>query len=76
MNWQPIETAPKDGGYVLCYGRADDDNNYAPRAFTTQYTNELNGGPCEWHWQFAWFDSGYYGKAEPTRWQPLPEPPA
>lgn len=66
--WQPIETAPRDGTWVLltggsiAYGWCEDDK--PPMAVGQR------AGDC---WQFAWYDSGYYGKYEnPTHWMPLP----
>lgn len=70
-DWQDIATAPRDGTWVLLaggsinYGWCRDDR---PPAVTSQY---MDG--C---WQFAWYDSGYYGEYEtPTHWMPLPSPP-
>ena len=65
MNWQPIETAPKDGTHILlartdsewvCQGRyvCDDKGWY-----------ELNNDASD-HWG---------GEIYPTHWMPLPEPP-
>lgn len=77
MGWQPIETAPKDGTWVLLAGgECDGDEGDAQRIVTGQYTDYLNGRKTEWHWQFCWYDGGYYGNYEdPTHWMPLPEPP-
>lgn len=78
--WQPIETAPKDGTWVLLSGgsiRYGWDGDDIPKCVCGQYTSYLNGSGYDggW-WQFAWYDGGYYGEYEgPTHWQPLPEPP-
>ncbi len=76
MIWQPIETAPKDGTWILLcggrieYGWCQEDEK--PSAVVAQYAG-LSKNPV---WQFAWYDSGYYGKyIEPTHWMPLPKPP-
>ncbi len=77
-NWQPIETAPKDGAWVLVYGRGPDDEAKGERrTAVAQFTNYLNGITREeFWWQFAWYDGGYYGGFdEPTHWMPLPAPP-
>jgi hypothetical protein len=74
--WQPIGTAPKDGTWVLVYGGGTDDEEVTRAIAVAQYTDYLNGGKTEWHWQFAWYDGGYYGQfEEPTHWMPLPEAP-
>lgn len=75
--WQPIETAPKDGTWVLVYGEGTDDEEVSRKVAVAQYTNYLNGGTYDesW-WQFAWYDGGYYGRFyNPTHWMPLPEAP-
>lgn len=73
--WQPIATAPKDGRWVLLSGGRIEygwDRETKPPAVVGQ---AVNGG--EDGWQFAWYDSGYYGEYEdPTHWMPLPAPPA
>lgn len=69
MNWQPIETAPRDGTAVLGYwsrphGLADipsDESNYG----ITAYLN--------FEWVSADDDEVFY--SPPTHWMPLPEPP-
>jgi len=77
--WQPIETAPKDGTWVLLSGGGiyyGWDGDTIPTAVVGQYTDYLNGGTTNPHWQFAWYDGGYYGEyASPTHWMPLPPPP-
>lgn len=72
MTWQPIETAPLDGTWVLVFGRTGDEYNPGePRQAVAQYVNE--GKP---HWKFAWYDGGYYGwMYDVTHWQPLAENP-
>lgn len=81
MNWQPIETAPRDGIWILlCGGSPNDDTCYGDegrRPAVGQWTTKCNGHEVEGHWQHCWYDGGYYGEYEnPTHWQPLPEPPA
>ena len=65
--WQPIETAPKNGVRVLC---ADGDD-----VATAEWTNA--------RWVVSptvWEGDGEYGgladlEFSPTHWMPLPEPP-
>ena len=70
MTWQPIETAPKDGGYILIgwdysthigIARWDDDQfNRKPRPF----------------WRITGSLSVTRDRANQlTHWMPLPEPP-
>ena len=76
MGWQPIETAPKDGTWVLLTGGTVDgswDGDTAPMVVVGQYLPPW-GSEAIWH--FAWYDNGYYGEySNPTHWMPLPEPP-
>jgi hypothetical protein len=73
MMWKPIETAPRDGQWVLLCGgdiKYRWDGDTIPQSVVGQFDG--NDG-----WQFAWYDSGYYGVYEtPTHWMPLPQPPA
>lgn len=60
--WQPIETAPKDGTPVLVYD-ANWCGNMGPRVTPAGWAPYTDGG-------------GYWpGVTEPTHWQPLPAPP-
>lgn len=58
-DWQPIETAPKDGTKVMVW-RPDCDFHHPHAAFDV-YENE------------AWHRSR--PSAQPTYWKPLPAPP-
>lgn len=80
--WRPIETAPKDGTWVLVcgYPAFEDDHEWmhgpVHDTVVAQYTELRNGTKTEGHWQFAWYDGGYYGGVEDvTHWMPLPAPP-
>jgi len=69
--WRTMESAPKDGTWVLLTGGYIDygwDGNSQPVVVSGQF--------IEMRWQFAWYDGGYYGEYEkPTHWRPLPSPP-
>ena len=76
--WQPIESAPRDGEWIMLGGGKIVYGWYAeqPPLVVGQWTTDAGGGD-EGRWQFAWYDGGYYGEYEaPTHWMPLPEPPA
>ena len=72
--WQPIETAPRDGTAVLLYGGLwdgdasgiyDDGNDRVP--LVCGYRGDV----------WAMCDTDFYQVRilEPTHWMPLPEPP-
>ena len=69
MNWQPIETAPKDGtNILLCkapftalVGRFDDDLGWVDFDEDEDALREV------------WIEEGT--EYEPTHWMPLPSPP-
>jgi len=61
--WQPIETAPKDGTFVLLWL-----GPHWETAEVLQWSEEEN----------AWIDRHHgalIGSLVPTHWQPLPTPP-
>ena len=68
-NWQPIETAPKDGTEILLaveYPRAQ------RRGFFTQVMTALFS-----KWENGWVaTSGAVLSGTATHWMPLPTPPA
>jgi hypothetical protein len=72
-DWQPIETAPKDGTWLLLAGgKCEGDEGDEGRIVSGQWA-----GGTDPRWQFAWYDSGYYGEySDPSHWMPLPAPPA
>ena len=62
--WQPIETAPKDGTRILLYG----------------YECETQWNVCYWVTEEEQGYTGWYGwdwpaYEVPSHWMPLPEPP-
>jgi len=81
MNWQPIETAPKDGTEILGWRR---DCGIllvrwdAPENFVTDTECEKIGESAE---IYDWFCAGFVaaerldGSEAPTLWQPLPDEP-
>jgi hypothetical protein len=70
MDWQPIETAPKDGAEFLAYwDRATAVNGNLGMAVTCWY--DYGGG------MMGWYGAGPNGivLTGATHWMPLPEPP-
>jgi len=63
MEWQPIETAPKDGAEILGWSSISSEAYVmwwsAPHGDWVWGINDLNDMFCD-----------------PTHWMPLPEPPA
>ena len=64
MDWQPIETAPKDGRRILAYSK-----EYGVQVTGWWYRND---NPAIGGWWIAFSDGDY---TDLTHWQPLPEPP-
>jgi len=60
--WQPIETAPRDGTWILGYETFLDDHHPCQRIV---YWSKDRG---------CWFDDEY--DFAPTHWMPLPDPPS
>lgn len=82
--WQPIETAPKDGTVILLCGGEDDPLNtdaHPNEALHTRPVTGWWGRVVEWDeadtiWRYCSYDSGIYGEYKnPTHWMPLPPPP-
>jgi uncharacterized protein DUF551 len=70
IDWQPIETAPRDGTNIMLY-------------YPLKEVNESWEGIvfCYWNkWENNWVWSGRARRTfsrgfQPTHWMPLPEPP-
>jgi hypothetical protein len=70
VNWQPIDTGPKEGEHVLLAVTGDDPPGY--------------GYVCEGYYESdrdAWYQSNTHwtdtfdGQVYPSHWAPLPAPP-
>ncbi len=75
VDWQPIETAPKDGTVIIGYGlppKATVNQRHFGSDVRTIKTWKL-GDTIGWSARnrFGMFTVGF----EPTHWMPLPEPP-
>ena len=62
MNWQPIDTAPKDRTKVLTYGPLKDGSGFY---------QEVQGYWKSGYWPVVLM----HNSLEPTHWMPLPDPP-
>lgn len=78
QQWQPIETAPRDGSRILVKNR---DDGYDEQTGYRTYSNDI--GVAEWSKSgccddYGWISSfccDFVTRFEPTHWMPLPEPP-
>lgn len=68
--WQPIETAPKDGTAILAF-MPDAAEQF--RIMPIEMLDFNDGDGPQW-WQ-ADVDDGYPLEVTPTHWMPLPQPP-
>jgi hypothetical protein len=66
--WQPIETAPRDGTRVLCFGEG-------PYGDLECYTAVFSAHSRSWHADPNEATEYLPEKCTPTHWMPLPAPP-
>lgn len=64
MDWQPIETAPKDETNILCFIPYEDPSHNLIYVLRYSYLGKWVSGAYP-----------YEGTANPSHWMPLPEPP-
>lgn len=68
VNWQPIETAPRDGTWILCLlDRVYADNNRQTCVVVRWLESNRIADVG------SWIDEEY--SYDVTHWMPLPEPP-
>lgn len=76
--WQPVETAPKDGGYIIAGSfRNGDELCWVKhsRWITSDEIAEIEGYDSE-DWEPGWTNGNDESEiCFPTHWQPLPTPP-
>lgn len=70
--WQPIETAPKDGTRIVAIGRVRHDGWWRPRACVTRWHKIEESPAYAVGWEFV--SPGYADVFDPTHWMPLPDP--
>ena len=66
--WQPIETAPKDGTKVLLVSNRG-------QVYIGQYDDDRWVRKPEPYWCIAGMPKTHARAQRPTHWMPLPEPP-
>jgi hypothetical protein len=76
VNWQPIETAPKDGRTVLVFKRTEPCWSIVGLAFWFGGENDTICGWMSYGIPRLDQEPNTLGLAHPTHWMPLPEPPA
>jgi hypothetical protein len=69
--WQPIETAPKDGTSVIAFGNYRWPDGIAP----VPPNRLLEGIVSEVRFAHRHWQTGSCWLAEPTHWMPMPPPP-
>lgn len=86
-NWQPIDTAPKDGTWILAYGLLTAGGEQDHTAYIDPPGTEmLMVMPIKWEetwWEPVGkprtFHRAYWAPYDesflPTHWMPLPDPP-
>jgi hypothetical protein len=72
--WQPIETAAKDGSAVLGYGPAPYSEDGMEIAAVHWIENKRFPHVSGWHVRYPSFED-FNTERQPTHWMPLPEPP-
>ena len=81
--WQPIETAPKDGTYILavCESQGTTSERLAViRWYTAKYFRRVNKAKrSDWDWDNYedgwWGEDGLFGPYHPSHWMPVPSLP-
>lgn len=68
MEWQPIETAPKDQTYVLLW--LSGEGHHGPRRYNITVGVYTPSG-----WYYIADGSGGKTSNDPSHWMPLPDPP-
>ena len=71
MEWQPIETAPKDGTEIIVF-----DPTNEPPVFTASFVSPWTGWSCSVEGRYA-PDDDFFGDTpkRPTHWMHLPKLP-
>lgn len=74
MEWQPIDTAPKET--ELLVGKwVGEEWRICQSGYYYDSGNEFEGERPYWYWHCDWDNGGVTDDEGPTHWMPLPEPP-
>ncbi len=69
-DWQPIETAPRDGTEIIAWGVMQGDYGYTPDEYTWTGVQWTCAG-----WSVTKPTGRYFRGFTPTHWMHLPTPP-
>jgi hypothetical protein len=67
--WRPIETAPKDGRWMLIY----DSAGPGPKRDDDDYPDWPPVMTARWERENGWTGEGRIWPEDPTHWMPIPE---
>ena len=70
-DWQPIETAPKDGTSILVHFAGLNP----PAMVVVVWNQGWAGKPGSLNAEWGWDDGDSSVQRDATHWMPLPEPP-
>ncbi|MEC3912356.1 DUF551 domain-containing protein [Sphingobium sp. CR2-8] len=73
--WRPIETAPKDGTWVLIYAPDLEIGVTMGCYYREEERNSESGRFVGGEWTGAEWDGAVSGYLRPTHWRPLPDAP-
>lgn len=71
-DWQPIETAPKDGTRILLIASGWSNTNAAERGYWERQPYHKKPKP---YWQYDRWNASTSREHPPTHWMPLPPAP-
>ncbi len=76
MEWRPIETAPKDGTWVLLYAPPKQYERETGEMYVATWEPiDYNSGP-QWAFGARGMEHSFLrGVYDATHWMPLPQPP-
>jgi hypothetical protein len=72
VEWQDIDTAPKDGTEILLFGHRGDRMDIGSWCGCGSYRSKTKLRPA--HFDYAWGSAGTKLYPTPTHWMPLPPP--